>query len=129
MQEDTRRTSMPYKANRPCKEPGCTAAAADGRIYCREHERQYDRRRDAGVERKLYGSKWTKARRQYLMQHPLCVECQRDGVVEAATVVDHIEPHRGDYMKFWNRANWQGLCKRHHDSKTATEDAMIAGRR
>ena len=50
------------------------------------------------------------------MAHPLCVMCQADGRVEPATVVDHIKPHRGDSAMFWDRSNWQSLCKRHHDS-------------
>lgn len=50
------------------------------------------------------------------MGHPLCVMCQAEGRIEAATVVDHIKPHRGDQALFWDRDNWQSLCKRHHDS-------------
>lgn len=40
-----------------------------------------------------------------------------------ATVVDHIIPHRGDLSSaaFWDETNWQPLCKRHHDRKTARE--------
>lgn len=34
----------------------------------------------------------------------------------AATVVDHIVPHRGDMKLFWDRDNWQALCKACHDS-------------
>lgn len=39
-----------------------------------------------------------------------------------ANVVDHIKPHRGDKVLFWDSANWQPLCKECHDRKTATED-------
>jgi 5-methylcytosine-specific restriction protein A len=45
----------------------------------------------------------------------------RDEVV-AAVVVDHIIPHKGDKALFWDSGNWQALCKRCHDVKTATED-------
>ncbi|MGI6721758.1 MAG: HNH endonuclease [Anaerovoracaceae bacterium] len=31
-------------------------------------------------------------------------------------------PHRGDQKLFWDRSNWQSLCKSCHDSKTMTED-------
>ncbi len=27
-----------------------------------------------------------------------------------ANIVDHIEPHNGDYDLFWDVNNWQGLC-------------------
>jgi 5-methylcytosine-specific restriction protein A len=44
------------------------------------------------------------------------------GDTTAANVVDHIKPHKGDQALFWCRDNWQSLCKRCHDYKTATED-------
>jgi 5-methylcytosine-specific restriction protein A len=53
------------------------------------------------------------------MKNPWCVECSLNGKSVLATVVDHIRPHRGDRRLFWDRANWQGLCKRCHDAKTA----------
>lgn len=31
-------------------------------------------------------------------------------------------------MKFWSVANWQALCKRHHDAKTAAEDGGFGNR-
>ena len=71
---------------------------------------------------KLYGRRWQKASKQFLTLNPLCVSCQGEGVIEAAAVVDHVEPHRGDLEKFWTESNWQALCKRCHDSKTASED-------
>ena len=41
--------------------------------------------------------------------------CEARGLVVAATVVDHITPHKGDLKLFWSRSNWQPLCKPHHD--------------
>ena len=35
--------------------------------------------------------------------------------IEVATVVDHIMPHKGDNTLFWDRDNWQSLCKRFHN--------------
>ncbi|WP_223866012.1 HNH endonuclease [Salipiger aestuarii] len=32
-----------------------------------------------------------------------------------ATVVDHIQPHKGDKALFWDRNNWQPICKHCHD--------------
>jgi len=54
---------------------------------------------------------------------PLCVMCAAEGRYTKATVVDHIKPHRGDRKLFWDRANWQPLCKAHHDKKTGLEDS------
>jgi len=61
----------------------------------------------------------------YLAEHPLCVKCEAEGRVTAATVVDHKEPHRGDYDRFWDESNWQSLCSYHHNLKTATEDGAF----
>jgi len=36
-----------------------------------------------------------------------------------AMIVDHIIPHKGDMDLFWNKANWQSLCERHHNIKSA----------
>lgn len=62
-----------------------------------------------------YNSRWRKARATFLAAHPLCVMCAKAGRVTAATVVDHIKPHKGDQRLFWDTANWQPLCKTHHD--------------
>ncbi len=63
-----------------------------------------------------YNSRWRKARNTYLSQHPLCVLCETEGRTTAATVVDHIKPHKGDQTLFWDTDNWQALCGPHHNS-------------
>jgi 5-methylcytosine-specific restriction endonuclease McrA len=69
-----------------------------------------------------YDTRWDKARRTYLASHPWCAKCAEQGKRTAATVVDHIKPHRGDQALFWDRANWQGLCKGHHDRTKQREE-------
>ena len=69
-----------------------------------------------------YGHKWRKERLAYLYRNPLCKQCEADGRVVPATVVDHITPHRGNMTLFWDMDNWQPLCKECHDRKTAKED-------
>lgn len=64
----------------------------------------------------LYNGKWQKARASFLRAHPLCGFCLNVGRLIPASVVDHIEPHRGDLALFWDRDNWQSLCKQCHDS-------------
>lgn len=67
-----------------------------------------------------YGRKWREAREGWLRKHPLCVFCQRKGQIIQASVVDHIEPHRGDMKLFWDSAhNWQSLCVDCHNSEKA----------
>jgi len=63
-----------------------------------------------------YGGAWQRARAAYLRKHPLCTDHIGRGQVVAATVVDHIKPHKGDLTLFWDSANWQSLCKLCHDS-------------
>lgn len=75
-----------------------------------------------------YTSAWARASRAYLRAHPLCVRCEGEGRLEAATVTDHVTPHGGDAGLFWNEDNWQPLCKHHHDQKTASEDGGFGAR-
>ena len=109
---------MPNRPNIPCKYPGCPNLVPAGEKYCSQHMPMHSR----PAAQRGYGSKWQKARRQFLEAHPLCVECLKSGRYVKATVVDHIVPHRGDQKLFWDRSNWQALCKPCHDHKTMTED-------
>lgn len=61
-------------------------------------------------------ARWLRLREHQLVMHPLCAFCLEQGIVEPATVVDHIKPHRGDPELFWDPDNLQSLCKPHHDS-------------
>lgn len=61
-----------------------------------------------------YNYEWQKARADHLEANPLCVMCYALGIIAAATVVDHKRPHRGDMVLFWDRRNWQSLCKTCH---------------
>lgn len=69
-----------------------------------------------------YGARWRRYRKYFLTIHPLCVICKKQNMITSATVVDHIIPHKGDMKLFWDKTNHQGLCKCHHDTKTARED-------
>ena len=71
-----------------------------------------------------YTARWEKARKMYLRANPLCMECAKENRIEPATVVDHIIPHKGDMRLFWDRCNWQSLCERHHNEKTARESGF-----
>ncbi|MCA0996301.1 HNH endonuclease signature motif containing protein [Alloyangia pacifica] len=39
-----------------------------------------------------------------------------------ATVVDHIIAHRGDMTLFWDKANWQPLCKSCHNREKQRQE-------
>lgn len=36
------------------------------------------------------------------------------GRIEATTITDHVVPHRGDMVLFWDQAMWQPACDWHH---------------
>ena len=112
---------MPTKPKVPCKHPGCAALIPSGTKYCEAHKPLHPEEVRSAASRG-YGSAWQKASRAFLQAHPLCEECRKDGRYTKATVVDHIKPHRGDPVLFWDQDNWQRLCKHHHDVKTRTED-------
>jgi 5-methylcytosine-specific restriction protein A len=48
--------------------------------------------------------------------------CQTLGKLTASTVVDHIKPHRGSLVLFWDQNNWQALCANHHNSAKQREE-------
>ena len=112
---------MPRRMNKICQAPGCSELC-DG-AYCDTHKRvtrKYENRESA--HKRGYNSRWRKARLTFLSKHPLCRHCEEAGVTKLAEVVDHIIPHKGSTELFWDKENWQPLCKRCHDIKTATED-------
>ncbi len=84
-------------------------------------------KRDSASKRG-YNARWQKAPGHFLTLNPLCLDCQQDGRVVAAKVVDHIIPHKGDDELFWNQDNWQPLCKSHHSKKTAKQDGGFGNR-
>lgn len=62
-----------------------------------------------------YTAKWRRERAIYLLDNPLCVLHLSKGRTVAATIIDHIEPHKGNDELFWDQGNWQALCKPCHD--------------
>ena len=118
-------------AKRPCARVGCPNLVVKG--YCESCAVQHtslkkaDLRRPSAAKRG-YGRRWQAAREHYFRGNPLCVDPY--GIHGARFVVadelDHIDPHRGDMVKFWDQANWQGLCRACHSRKTATEESSFA---
>lgn len=84
---------MPAAAPRPCTYPGCGRLVRDGSGRCEAHAHKDNR---PNSSKRGYGAAWQKARAVFLRINPLCVHCHQSGRLTAASVVDHIEPHRGD---------------------------------
>ena len=121
---------MPHAALHPCSYPGCDVLVDER--YCAAHRthawRAQNERRRGTVEGRsaqaFYWSRsWRRARLAYLSAHPLCMMCQRQGQIVAATEVDHITPIAagGDP---WSESNWQALCKSCHSAKTMRESVI-----
>jgi len=90
---------MPIKPLKPCKHQGCSEITNEK--YCGKNRNLY-RNKGKSASSRGYHSKLRKASKRYLKAHPLCVHCQLENKLTKATVVDHIIPHRGDPVLFWN---------------------------
>ena len=97
---------MPKKSKHPCGYLGCPQLIDAGQRYCEKHK-QPDR---PSAAKRGYNSKWQRLSKAYLRKHPMCVRCMQQGRYVPATVVDHIQPHRGNPALMWDEFNWQALC-------------------
>ena len=84
----------------------------------RNGRRRYDKRRRGTEARSWYKTaRWKRMRAAQLDSQPLCRFCLNEGRTTAATICDHIVPHRGDRDLFFDASNLQSLCKAHHDGE------------
>ena len=82
--------------------------------------------RDLGRSADPYHTaRWTRLSRAWRMEHPLCEECRKRGVIKSAQVVDHIVPWPacGD---FFDRTNLQSLCSDCNIAKGNRDKKVIA---
>lgn len=114
---------MPAKAPTLCKHPGCGALVRGG--YCDQHkaaaavnrkqgQQDYNRRR-AESDRLYSTQRWRKLSIVYKKRHPLCCECERNGLVRATEIVDHIKPAKSHPELFWEWSNLRPLCHDCHN--------------
>lgn len=95
----------PYGALCPCQQRRAA-----------ERKQRFDRKRP-NANARGYDAEWRKARAEYLVLNRTCRKCPAP-----ATIIDHILPHKGNQKLFWNRANWQPLCKPCHDRTKQAEE-------
>jgi 5-methylcytosine-specific restriction protein A len=112
---------------RYCAWPTCSVRVVRG--YCPPHARTKDLRRGSPLERG-YSARWTKRAADFRRRFPLCGQrpdglapvgshCFTTGRTTPGAVVDHVIPHKGDPVLFWDELNnWQTLCAACHGAKT-----------
>lgn len=71
-------------------------------------------------------------RKRFLKEHPLCCKCEEEGKYVRATIVDHIKPHRGDPILFWDEENWQPLMQtsslsKNNDGRSVSGISILIG--
>lgn len=83
--------------------------------------------RRAASRAEYHTSRWTRESRLWREEHPLCEECKRRGLIKPAEVVDHIIPAEV-CTDFWDRSNWQSLCKDCNIAKGNRDKKLIHGK-
>ena len=81
--------------------------------------RRYNRQR-ADSDKFYSTAAWRRFREYILITRPLCVDCEAEGLVVPAVVVDHIKPFKERPDLGLDEGNVRGLCRacdnrRRHD--------------
>ena len=93
----------------------CTVCRQIGGCKCRKEPGRKSAR-DRG-----YTNQWDIASKHWREVNPLCAECDRQGRLTPANVVDHVRPHKGNQEWFWDQSNWESTCTHCHNVKTRME--------
>ena len=114
--------TMPRKPKRPCSHPGCPGVTEEQ--FCEVHKKleakryeKYDR--DLVAKRKYGRSHWKRLRNEFLLSHPFCEMCLKEGVMTKANEVHHIRPLSiggGDELD-----NLMAICTPCHSRITSRE--------
>lgn len=99
--------NRPKKVNRPWQSPR--------KPFGRRAKSHYD----------FYNStRWRKKSKRYRDKHPYCVHCEKEGIVSAADVVDHIQGLGyllENSLDPYDDKELQGLCHHHHNRKSGRQ--------
>lgn len=113
---------------RPCKI--CKKITTNKNGYCDEHKHipeeqlkkwqaMHDLRRGSPSKRG-YDARWVKARELYLMEHPLCENCEKEGRIMPAREVHHIIALQDGGARL-DPENLMALCRTCHQKFTQEE--------
>ena len=119
---------MPPAPRKPCRHPSCGILGLA--TYCEKHTKVKveevklkDKYRGTSASRG-YDYRWSKYSKQYRLNNPLCVLCEKKGILKLAQCVDHIKPvvdGQNDPL-FWEPSNHRSLCNVCHSTVTALQD-------
>lgn len=117
---------MPNSAPKPCRRPGCRELVYGGGNWCDSHRKErvvpgsFSDRHRGSRHARGYGSQWDKLRKRILERDcGLCLVCQAEGRLTAATMVDHIINKAAGGTD--DEENLQSICRECHVEKTARE--------
>jgi len=109
---------MAKAAPRACTRGRCGGIVTDGVCdRCGPRKPPPDRRPSA--RKRGYTSDWEKLRLAKLVDSPLCEECGRKGLVQAATEVHHLDKVSDGNPVLCRLDRLQSLCRWCHQAKTA----------
>lgn len=85
-----------------------------------------DRRSPEAVAyRRMYKTAlWQRLRKGQLQREPLCERCKAKGMVVAATVVHHMDAHKGDPALFYDPARLASSCAPCHDGPEQSTERL-----
>ena len=113
----------PFAPPTACYESGCPRTVTRG-TYCDAHKpvrvATTPKAKALAPSKRGYDHRWVRVRLAYITANPLCVTCEREGLVTQASQVDHIVPLRNGGARL-DPANLQSLCASHHSRKTRRE--------
>lgn len=97
-----------------CRHFGCTTPTTAS--YCDTHNKQ------ARTTEPLYKThRWSMLKKRFKEEVILCASGALQGRPVVATDIDHIIPHKGMPLRFFDETNLQYLSVRAHSEKTALE--------
>ncbi|MEI7524566.1 MAG: HNH endonuclease signature motif containing protein [Mariniphaga sp.] len=63
---------------------------------------------------------WRKSSERFLEDNPLCIACEKSGLLIPSKVTDHIIP-KDICPDPWDKINWQPLCRQCHSKKSGKD--------
>lgn len=95
----------------------CKNLADPGSSYCQEHKPAAALKQ---TDKFYLSTRWRRFRDWYLANHPLCEQCEREGRIARADLVDHVIELRDGGSRL-DESNAQALCWKCHAIKTQNE--------